>query len=212
MKIGNIIYQDDLVNHEEVDYINYIQEPINFSELNTKLPTLYVGWRFLKGSNEDDRIIQQQSILDKKIVSNLLFWEFSFKENKSQHVNGVDFFVNDVPYYFFTSKYNYINLDPVFFHVESIEDLYHILPKDIDAYYNYKGEMLYLLKDQQLWGLDLNMYEFFDFNIEHILIKITNNSTKIFTDLNGESHQKYYKIFPNFENLKRYMVVLMSKE
>jgi len=71
--------------------------------------------------------------------------------------------------------------------------------------------MLYLLKENQLWGLDLNMYEFFNFDIEHILIKITNNSTEIFTDLTGETHQKYYKIYPNFENLKRYMVVLLTK-
>jgi len=211
MKIGNIIYEEDLVNHEKVEYINYVQEPINFSEVKTDLPTLYVGWKFLKLCNPDDIIIQSQSILEKKIVSNLLYWEFSFNENKSQHVNGVNFFNNDVPYYYFTSKYKYINLDPIFFHIESIEDLINILPKNIDAYYNYKGEMLYLLKENQLWGLDLNMYEFFNFDIEHILIKITNNSTEIFTDLTGETHQKYYKIYPNFENLKRYMVVLLTK-
>lgn len=212
MKLGNIIYSDDLVNHEKVEYINYAQgnnKP--FSDLNLELPTLYVGWRFLKNNNPNDIVIQNQSILDNKVVTNLLYWEYSFKENKAQHVSGVDMFVNNVPFFYFSSRYNYYNIDPVFFQIRDLDDLSQILPKKIDGYYNYKGEMLYILKDKKIWGLDLNMYEYFEFDIEKLLLKITDHSAKIFTDLEGETYQEYYKTFPNFDNLKRYLIVLLTK-
>lgn len=211
MKLGNIIYQEDLVNHEKVDFVNYIKEPIEYQKYQTNLPTLYVGWRFFKESNPNDIIIQPQSILEKKVVTNQLYWEHSFKENKSQHVLGVEMFINDVPYMYFTSKYNYYNIDPVFFQIQNIDDLFNVLPKNIDAYYNYKGEMLYILKDSVIWGIDIKMYEYFEFDIENILFKISKKSTIFFTDLDGETYQKYYKTFPDFDYLRRYIVVLLSK-
>ena len=212
MKLGNIIHATDLVNHEKVEYINYIQDNIlSFSELNFELPTLYVGWKYLKETNKEDLIIQNQSILEKKIVKNLLYWEYSFNENKAQHISGIKSFVKDVPFLYFSSKYNYINIDPVFFQLYDINDLLDVLPKEIDSYYNYKGEMLYILKDNNIWGIDLNIYEYFNFDIESVLIKITNKSTSFTTDLDGSIYQEYYKKFPDFDYLKRYIIVFLSK-
>jgi len=216
IKLGNIIYREDLVNHEKVEYINYIHQPVNISShfrnyiyLNSDLPTLYVGWKFLKEVNSSDPLIKSQSILDKKIMSNRLFWEFSFNENKSEHVNGIESFVNDVPFYYFSSRYNYINLDPVCFLIKDISELMLLLPKEIDGYYNYKNEMLYILKEKQIWGVDLNMYSFFQFNINEIIEKIIKRSKINHIDINADTYQKYYKIFPNFDNLKRYLITLL---
>ena len=106
MKLGNVIYRDQLVDHTKVDYINYVQEPINFRELNTDIPTLYVGWFSMKEINHNDDLISAQPILEKKIISNVLYWEFSFKENKAQHVEGVTYFTNNVPFYYFNIRYS----------------------------------------------------------------------------------------------------------
>jgi hypothetical protein len=190
--------------------------------LNTVLPTLYVGWFNLKEFNKEHELVQVQSILDKKIISNVFYWEFSFKENKAQHVEGVNYFVNNVPYYYFNIRYTYINLDPVMFSIRDIDELNNILAKEYDAVYNFKGEMLYLLntsnlndpfKQNKIVGIDLNMYEHFEFNIDELLQRIHKKVpvNHIYNDFEGETYQKYYKKFPNFDQLKRYLVVLLSK-
>jgi len=211
MVLGNIIYQDELVDHQKVEYLNYIQSSVSFKSLNTDLPTLIVGWFNMKEHN-DDQLIQSQSILDKKIISNVLYWEFSFKENKGQHVEGVNYFVNNAPHYYFKTRYNYINVDPVFFRIENIRDLNDMLAKEYSAIYNYKGEMLYLLKDDSIVGIDLNMYEHFEFDMNKLIETLHKKVpiSQIYNDFDGETYQDYYKKLPNFDQLKRYMVVFLS--
>lgn len=211
MKIANIIYEKELVNHTKSQYVNYFNEPKVYDDLNKSLPTLYVGWSFMKASNPDNPVIQNADILKKKIITNELYWEFSFHESKASHVKGVDTFVGLVPQFYFSPKYIYTNLDPVFFQISEIEDLMAVLPKDIIKAYNLKNEMLYVLKDNKIWGVDLRMYEFFKFDISAIIDMIKSRTFYYQDDLEGEIYQSYYKIFPNFQQLKRYVVTLVSK-
>ena len=215
MKFANIVYKDDLVNHKKVEYINYIQEDIPFKQIDNELPTLYVGWYNLKEIHKDDTVANIFNILEKRIVTNRLYWEFSFKENKSQHVNGVEDFIIDCLDYYFLPRYSYINLDPIHFAIKDIEELFDILPKEIDAVYNYKGEMMFLLKDDKITGIDLKLYSYFDFDLVKLNDKIVSRLETPIINYNndpiGESYLKKYKILPDFEKLKRYMVVLLSK-
>ena len=48
MKVANIIYDGELVNHERVDFINYYEGETQYEAVDTSLPTLYVGWAFMK--------------------------------------------------------------------------------------------------------------------------------------------------------------------
>jgi hypothetical protein len=212
MKIGNVIHEGELVNHTKTDYINYFNEPKSYEEVNKSLPTLYVGWNFMKSSNPDNDMIQNADILKKKIITNELYWEFSFEESKASHVKGVDKFVNLVPEFFFAPKHSYINLDPVFFQIKDIQDLMDVLPKEILKIYQYRDEMLYLLVDGKITGINLKMYEFFQFDIDDMIHRLGErlviNGT-YFTDPDAETYQSYYKIFPNFERLKRYIVALV---
>ena len=210
MKIGNIIYEKELVNHTKVEYVNYFNEQKIYNDLDKTLPTLYVGWSFMKACNPNNPIIQNADILKKRIITNELYWEFNFTESKPSHVKGVDKFAGLVPQFYFTPKYKYTNLDPVFFQLKDIDDLMDVLPKKIDKLYNYKNEMIYLQKDNNIWGISLSMFSFFNFNIDEIINglseRIKNNQIKL--DLDGEIYQSYYKIFPNFEFLKRYIVTI----
>ena len=104
MKIANIIHEKELVNHTKAEYINYFNEPKVYDELDKSLPTLYVGWSFMKACNPDDPIIQNADILKKKIITNELYWEFSFRESKPSHVKGVDTFAGLVPQFYFSPK------------------------------------------------------------------------------------------------------------
>ena len=211
MKIANIIYEKELVNHTQVEYVNYYNEPIEYDKLDKTLPTLYVGWSFMKACNPNNEIILNADILKKKIIGNELYWEFNFDESKASHVKGVESFISFVPQFYFQPKYSYINLDPVFFQLKDIEDVLDVLPKEIDAIYNLKNEMLYCLKDNKISGLDLKMYTFFKFDIPQLLTSIVERSKTTITDSEGIEYQKYYKIFPNFSHLKRYMIVILTK-
>lgn len=211
MKIANIIYENELVNHTKVDYVNYYNEPVEYEKLDKSLATLYVGWSFMKNCNPENPIFQNADILKKKIITNELYWEFSFDESKASHVKGVDNFVEIVPEFYFKSKYNYINLDPVFFQLVEIEDVLAVLPKKIDFSYIFKDEMLYLLTDNKITGINLKMYEFFLFNIEELKTRIAERTTTSHIDLNGDTYLFHYKIFPNFTHLKRYLIVILSK-
>jgi len=214
MKIANIIYENELVNHVKSDYINYYNELMSYDDLDKSLPTLYVGWSFMKASNPNNNIIQNADILKKKIVTNELYWEFSFHESKASHVKGVNTFTNLVPEFYFNPKYTYTNLDPVFFQLKDIDDLLDVVPKEIDKIYQYRNEMIYLLFENKIWGINIKMFEFFKFNVDNIIHRLSNRlklNTDYISDPEANTYQQYYKIFPNFEHLKRYLVTILSK-
>jgi hypothetical protein len=212
MKIANVIYEKELVNHTKVEYVNYYNELIEYEKLDKSLPTLFVGWSFMKACNPNNEIIQHADILKKKIITNELYWEFSFEESKASHVKGIETFVNIAPQFYFTPKYTYVNLDPVFFQIVDIEGLMDVLPKEKDVVYNYKNEMLYILKGNKITGIDLKMYAFFKFNISEIIEIFQNGQTAVYiNDMDGQMYLNQYKIFPNFTLLKRYIVVILTK-
>lgn len=211
-KIANVIYEKELVNHTKCEYIEYIKEPISIEKINNQVPTIYVGWNFFKNANKTNELPSKVNILDKRIVSNELYWEFSFDENKSEHVNGVEIFTKKAPEYYFKTRYRYTNIDPVFFNIYDINDLEQLFPKKIDYYYQYKSSMIYFLHGNNITGIDLEMYGFFDFNTNQIIELIKSRSIDGCVDEPNNIYQSYYKIFPEFEYLKRYLVVLLSKD
>lgn len=211
MRLANVIFEKELINHTKVDYVNYINVPTEYDSVNKTLPTLYVGWSFMKACNPNNSIVQNANILHKKIITNELYWECNFEESKSSHVKGVDSFVNLVPQFYFTPKYNYINLDPVFFQLKDIEDLMDVVPKEIDSFYNFKNEMIYINLENKIWGINLKMFEFFQFNIEEIINKLSQRTKILHIDLSGDTYLSYYKIFPNFSQLKRFLIILLFR-
>jgi hypothetical protein len=210
MKLANIIYEKELVNHTQLEYINYYNKPQNYNSIDKTLPTLYVGWSFMKACNPNNEIVQNANILHKKIIGNELYWECSFEESKTSHVKGIESFIKLVPQFYFQPKYTYINLDPVFFQIVTIDDLMDALPKKIDTMYNFRNEMVYLLHENKIIGIDMKMYSFFQFNINDIMSNIAARTVKQYADLNGDIYLSYYKILLNFPRLKRYLIVILS--
>lgn len=208
MKIANIIYEEELYDHDPQSYINYYNgyDP----NILLELPTLVVGWEFLKKIRIAVPQLNEANILNKTIIKNNFFWEFSFNENKSSHIDGIKDFSEDVPDIYFSSRYNYKIIDPVFYQIRNSEELFDILPKEINSYYIFENRMLYILSNHEIIGLDLEIYRFFKFNIDLILMKISTPETMQFNDISGDLYRKYYKKFPNFFHLKRYLVAILS--
>jgi hypothetical protein len=209
MKIGNIIYEKELVNHTEVSYINYFNKEQNYDSLDKSLPTLYVGWSFMKASNPFNELIQHADILKKKIISNELYWECSFEESKSSHVRGVENFINALPQFYFSPKYMFVNLDPVFFQIVDVQGILDYLPKEIDKLYNYKNEMLYVLVENKISAINLKMYDFFKISPEEIIGSLRQRTKSCLFDSDGGTYQSYYKVLPNFTLLKRYLITIV---
>jgi hypothetical protein len=103
----------------------------------------------------------------------------------------------------------YVNLDPIFFNIKSLDDLYKKLPLDFIKVFCYKNEMLYLLYHNKITGIDLKSYDFLGFDIITIKSDIQKVTTQFIDDLDGSLYKKEIKIFPNFSNLKRFLVVIL---
>jgi hypothetical protein len=209
MKIANIVYEGDLVNHKKLDYVNYYNYPIKYDDLNQNLPTIYVGWSFMRNVNKGNELFDNADILKHRIITNKLYWEFSFDESKSSHVSGVKSFVNYIPKFYF-SKYTYIDLDPVFFQISNTQDLGDVLPKQIDFVLFAKGDMIYTIKENKITGINMEMYGYFDFDKSEIRDLLLQRSVNYCDDNDGTMLIKYSKTFPNFPNLKRYLIVLLT--
>jgi hypothetical protein len=210
MILANIIHEKELVNHTKVDFVNYYNNPVEYDKVDKSLPTLYVGWSFMKMCNSGNEIIQNADILRKKIISNELYWEFSFEESNASHVKGVRLFINHAPRFYFQPKYGYINLDPVFFQIKDIQDLKDVLPKKIETCYNYKNEMMYVLSSGKISGINLKTYELFKFNINEVKQVLNDRTEFLHTDLEGRTYQELCDKFPDFAYLKRYVVVFLK--
>jgi len=212
MKLGNIIYEKELVNHEPLDYINYYDSTKDLSEIDWKLPTLIVGWTYMMEKFKNNKIIQSANILNHRIESNNLYWEFSFEESKQSHITGVESFINNI-FDFYFSDYKYINLDPIFFQINDIDELFNILPKELDSFYFYKRDIIYIIKGKQIWGLNTDIYTFFNFNIDNIIERLKEKIyLPYYIDEDGYLYIEYYKKYSNFDKLKRYLIVILNQK
>jgi hypothetical protein len=159
---------------------------------------------------KDNEKIRNANILQHRIETNNLYWEFSFEESKLSHVTGVRSFTNSI-FSFYFSRYRYINLDPIFFQINDVDDLMNIIPKEIDSFYVYKHDMIYILKDKQIWGLNLDIYTFFRFDIDKIVSNLEDRSfNPIHIDNDGYLYLKYNKKYGDFEKLKRYLIIILN--
>ena len=142
MKLGNVIYDEELINHVNSNLLNYYEYEENSNiQIDNNLPTLIVGWKLVKKLLTESSI--RFSIEDKRIVTNRLYWEYNFNENKEEYTLGISNFIDNVGFYYNLDKYNYINLDPLFFQINNIDELKNVIPKEINGLYKYRLDMIY---------------------------------------------------------------------
>ena len=221
--LSNILYFDELVNHKPQPYVNYCGD--NITKINPALPTLVVGWRFLKydmfNKLKNIYFIPENTgldILHKTIKHDMLYWEFSFDEDKSSHINGIGDFVKSTPSIYFESCYNYKVIDPLFLKIKpnNTTVLESFMSQSASCVYNYKNEMVYMLSEKNVYGIELSLYKHLGFDVDMLLStikqKLVNNLLlrKYFLDVDGSIFKEKQKMFPEFEQLKRYLPVILS--
>lgn len=218
--IANIITEKELSNHEKKEWINYVMYQPHMSgrvriHMNMMLPTLIVGWDLYKRefSNNNPDILNKNPNIR-------LSWEFSMEEKMTEHFKGVENFVKEAP-----RKYveiaPYRNVDPIKDNIQDEPQLIEYLDRYVNLFncniYIYKDEIIYLFDRTRLeiTGIYLNSYRYFGYNCDRIKYNIIdrvrqNQNNRINDDTDGSIYQSYYKKFPEFDQLKRSIVLFLS--
>lgn len=210
LKLANIFYDEELVSIDMDAYplINFIEVNDEYSNIKSnKLPSLFVGYENLKRINKSKNLFKELSILDKEIIKNLCYWEFSYSENKQEHVNGINYFIYSSTYYYF-SRFKYTYIDPIF---ENILDINQLFNKFIVTPYKvYEStDMIYIKSKMRIYGISKKQYSFFDFNISELIQKLKIDSEKYINDENSEIYLEYKKLISNFDVLDRYLITII---
>jgi len=221
-QIANIITEIDLSNHKILEWINYVKfDPSMTGRINLHanlaLPTLIVGWSLFK----KEFAYLNPNILKKEGYSGIpqIQYEFSMDEKMTDHFNGIEKFVKTAPRKYVEIKPyrtvdpikdNIINADHVIEHMNGFLNLFNCNT------YQYKDEIIYLYDRTRLeiTGIYLNSFRYFQYDVERIkdLIysRVQQNSYNTVTkDVDGSIYQSYYKHFPEFDQLKRTIVLFL---
>ena len=77
--------------------------------------------------------------------------------------------------------------------------------------YQYKEEIVYLLvpAERKIYGVYLNAFKYFGFDNKEILNQFSNKYVAKTIDQDGSIYQSFYRQFPDFDRLKRSMVLFL---
>jgi hypothetical protein len=204
-KIANIISEKELSNHKKLDWMNYaVTVP------NLYLPTLIIGWENFKYKFPNFR----HDILKKKIFNEIpLFWEFSIEEKITDHFTGIENFVKNAPR-MYVEQFKYKSIDPISDNIDTVEQLWNAIPdgnlSDL-RYYQYKDEIIYILNKTrgEIYGIYLTAFKYFGLDNKIIADFFSNKIIAKTIDSDASIYQSYYRQFPDFDQLKRAMVLFL---
>ena len=159
MNVGNIVADNDITEENFIIYSD-------LEEIDNDLPVLIVGWEKTKELFGDD-----VSILHKQITKNI-FWTFAEKERK------VDFEVDMISFKQLCYKSFGENIPYVY--LDILHGKRHINKKIINKIYTLKdtisyigkNNMLYILGENIVFGVDLNITTMIGVEKEKIIDRI----------------------------------------
>jgi len=207
-KIANIISENELVNHKKVNWIGYYDYK-SWNDCDLSLPTLVVGWNKYK----EHFPYLYPNILYKHLnpTNPRVMWEFSMEERVVDYFTGVESFVKKAPREY-CELYEYISIDPIKHAIREEWDLIEKIPFSNSVMYQYKDEIIYILDRNQskIYGIYLNAFRYFKYDTKKIMTLFSDRIEKQVIDLDGSLYQSFYKQFPNFDQLKRTIVLFLE--
>lgn len=168
MNIGNIVCNTKI----EIENFNVFN---NLERINNELPTLIVGRKLCK-----ELLGEGISIIHKKINTKL-FWTFDKTERKSEFESDLEIF-KELCFESFGDNIPYVYLDIIY---GSRKINYRIIKKILSLkkpfIYFSENDMVYIYGENIIFGVDLNVLEYFDGKKEKIKerIKSINDNTLI---------------------------------
>ena len=170
-KLGNIVSQkSDLRLMNKVGFIHYCSD---ISDIIADIPTLIIGWNYVKTLYPDIPL----SILKEKIDDNI-WWCFSPTEKNTKHIECVEEFYqtiiniikDKIPYYFI----NVFDLS-----ISDTKEIISILNSDtsVTCYVHY-NRFMYIYIDNQVLGFNLEDIEYMGISKNRVFKYFYNNRNK----------------------------------
>ena len=173
----------------------------SLDEIIQGLPTLIVGWDFIKANYPDYNITNRK-------LSHNLYWTFKKTEKRELHEEDIYNFV-EKSYKLLTNNLEYIFIDPIHFKKKSLIKLIKKLnSSDIVSYKH--DDMIYIYTENYIFGIDLTLIDFIGLNPNKLVEKIKIKS-KVFLDKNT-IFIEYKNRIENLDNQVKYIPYLYSIE
>lgn len=204
-KIANIICSEEIFNHKKIDWINYVSTT---ADANLSLPTLFIGWNKFK---HEFPHLYPNILVKKPEIKYPLTWEFSMEERITDHFKGIEDFIKKAPREY-CELYQYKSIDPIIDKIENELDLVSKIPLIDSKFYQYKDEIIYIFskKENKIYGIYLNSFRYFKYDTQSIVNHLSTMIENHQIDIDGSLYQSYYKQFPNFDQLKRSIVLFLD--
>jgi hypothetical protein len=196
MFVGNI------VTHSNINVDKYFKVVNSLDDTIDGLPTLIVGWDIVKTINPN------ADFIDKKLSENI-FWTFKKSERR-------DIFEDD--FYNFTEycygllikdiKYNFIDL--IQLNETELKNIFRFIKKCENVVGYLYNKMLYIFVEKTIYGIDLTLLKYMDYNTEDVLCKIKSYCS-VFLD-NKEILIEYKDVIDMLNNEVKYIPFLYSIE
>jgi hypothetical protein len=196
MHIANIVTNSNITVDKYFNISNSLDNIIQ------DLPTLIIGWDIVKTINPD------VDFIDKKLSDNI-FWTFKKSERR-------DIYQEDL-YNFITYCYknlikdiNYSFIDLITLTDSEIKESFNNIKKcKKSATYQY-NDMIYVYCDNTIYGIDLKLVKYLDYDVKKTIEKIKKNS---FVFLSGDQILIEYKdIIESLDNEVKYVPYLYTIE
>lgn len=195
MVIANIVSNAKLNVSCDFNVVKSLDEAIQ------GLPTLIIGWDFVKKNYPDYNIINRK-------LSENLFWTFKKTEKRELHEEDIYNFTRN-SYRSLISNVEYIFVDPIILKKKSLLKIIRkIYNSDIISYHH--NDMLYICVDSYIFGIDLTLIDFIGLNPNKLVSKI-NNRSKVFLSKNI-IFIEYKNRVENLDNQVKYIPYLYSIE
>jgi len=188
MYIGNIV-TDNIIKDNDFKVCTSIDL------IDETLPTLIIGWKLVKEMYGDN-----VSILHKKI-NQRTYWTFNKRERKIDFENDLELFKDfciesfgeNIPYVYFDILYGKKSIN------------YRIIRKLLSlknpiTYIDVNG-MLYIYSENIIFGIDLNILDFFKGKKDKVIKKLKNIKNNVFA--NNEIFNSNGDLLIKVKNKKR---------
>lgn len=196
MFVGNI------VTHSNINVDKYFKVVNSLDDIIDGLPTLIVGWDIVKTINPN------ADFIDKKLSENI-FWTFKKSERR-------DIFEDD--FYNFTEycygllikdiEYNFIDL--IQLNETELKNIFRFIKKCENVVGYLYNKMLYIFVEKTIYGIDLTLLKYMDYNTDDVLCKIKSYCS-VFLD-NKEILIEYKDVIDMLNNEVKYIPFLYSIE
>lgn len=196
MFVGNI------VAHSKINIDKYFNVVESIDNIIPNLPTLIVGWDIVKIDNPDVDFINRK-------LSDDIFWTFKKTERRDMFENDLYDFIHHC-YNLLVKNVNYKFIDLIQLSESELKVTFKNIKKSVNVVGYIHEQMLYIYTENTVYGLDLNLVNYLEYNLLETLNKIKSYCS-VFLD-NDEILIEYKDIIDMLNNEVKYVPFLYSIE